>query len=169
VCVSAGVGPRQARTENEVKFDHTDPDMVPRLSLTGDSTQRVDTRVLQVITASTRARYRSMLASRWTSSLRRPQLGRRRRSATSLRTMPRRSARQYRWPHTPAEETLDASGALKMLVGDRTKYAGLLFGITFTSFPGRVRCVVFLRLHHTRICSDRREPIGGRLGHAPGG
>src|SRR5258708_14885436 len=24
--------------------------------------------------------------------------------------------------------------ALKMLVGDRTKYAGLLFGITFTSF-----------------------------------
>jgi len=24
--------------------------------------------------------------------------------------------------------------AVKMLVGDRTKYAGLLFGITFTSF-----------------------------------
>src|SRR5260221_11844728 len=24
--------------------------------------------------------------------------------------------------------------ALKMLIGDRTKYAGLLFGITFTSF-----------------------------------
>jgi putative ABC transport system permease protein len=24
--------------------------------------------------------------------------------------------------------------ALKMLLGDRTKYAGLLFGITFTSF-----------------------------------
>ena len=35
--------------KTKVKFDHTDPDMVPRLSLTGDSTQRVDTRVLQVI------------------------------------------------------------------------------------------------------------------------
>src|ERR1700738_4117906 len=32
-----------------VKFEHTDPDVVPRMSLTGDSTQRVDTRVLQVI------------------------------------------------------------------------------------------------------------------------
>jgi HlyD family secretion protein len=32
-----------------VKFEHTDPDVVPKVSLTGDSTQRVDTRVLQVI------------------------------------------------------------------------------------------------------------------------
>jgi HlyD family secretion protein len=32
-----------------VTFEHTDPDVVPRVSLTGDSTQRVDTRVLQVI------------------------------------------------------------------------------------------------------------------------
>ena len=32
-----------------VKFEHTDPDVVPRVSLTGDSTQRVDSRVLQVI------------------------------------------------------------------------------------------------------------------------
>jgi HlyD family secretion protein len=33
-----------------VKFEHTDPDVVPRVSLTSDSsTQRVDTRVLQVI------------------------------------------------------------------------------------------------------------------------
>ena len=33
-----------------VKFEHTDPDVVPKVSLTSDSsTQRVDTRVLQVI------------------------------------------------------------------------------------------------------------------------
>jgi RND family efflux transporter MFP subunit len=32
-----------------VQFEHTDPDVVPRMSLTGDSTQRVDSRVLQVI------------------------------------------------------------------------------------------------------------------------
>jgi RND family efflux transporter MFP subunit len=32
-----------------MKFQRTDPDVVPRMSVTGDSTQRVDTRVLQVI------------------------------------------------------------------------------------------------------------------------
>src|ERR1700737_1473503 len=32
-----------------VKFEHTDPDVAPRMLLTGDSTQRVDSRVLQVI------------------------------------------------------------------------------------------------------------------------
>jgi HlyD family secretion protein len=32
-----------------VKFDHVDPDVVPKVSLTSDNTQRVDTRVLQVI------------------------------------------------------------------------------------------------------------------------
>jgi len=39
------------------------------------------------------------------------------------------------------DETIDFL-ALKMLVGDRTKYAGLLFGVTFTSFsrsPSRPR------------------------------
>jgi HlyD family secretion protein len=37
------------KLKTPVKFEHTDPDVVPRMSLTGDSTQRVDTRVLQVI------------------------------------------------------------------------------------------------------------------------
>jgi HlyD family secretion protein len=36
--------------KTSVKFEHTDPDVVPKVSLTSDSsTQRVDTRVLQVI------------------------------------------------------------------------------------------------------------------------
>jgi HlyD family secretion protein len=35
--------------KSPVKFEHTDPDVVPKVSLTTDSTQRVDTRVLQVI------------------------------------------------------------------------------------------------------------------------
>ena len=35
--------------KSAVKFEHTDPDVVPKVSLTTDSTQRVDTRVLQVI------------------------------------------------------------------------------------------------------------------------
>src|SRR6266404_2340754 len=49
-CASALASVRgKPELKTKVKFDHTDPDMVPRLSLTGDSTQRVDTRVLQVI------------------------------------------------------------------------------------------------------------------------
>jgi len=35
--------------KTSVNFEHTEPAVVPRVSLTGDSTQRVDTRVLQVI------------------------------------------------------------------------------------------------------------------------
>jgi len=61
--------------KTKVKFDHTDPDMVPRLSLTGDSTQRVDTRVLQVIYSFDQGALPSMLASRWTSSLSAPSWG----------------------------------------------------------------------------------------------
>jgi|SRR3984893_4105086 len=49
-CVSAIASIRgNPELKTPVKFEHTDPDVVPRVSLTGDSTQRVDTRVLQVI------------------------------------------------------------------------------------------------------------------------
>src|SRR5260221_9162020 len=34
--------------KTSVNFEHTEPDVVPRVSLTGDSTQRVDSRVLKV-------------------------------------------------------------------------------------------------------------------------
>ncbi len=51
--------------------------------------------------------------------------------------------------------------ALKMLIGDRTKYAGLLFGITFTSF-----LVTFAASY---FCGFMTEPVGGRVGHGPCG
>jgi RND family efflux transporter MFP subunit len=38
-----------------VRYERTDPDVVPRVLLTGDSTQRTDTRVLQVIYSFNRA------------------------------------------------------------------------------------------------------------------
>jgi RND family efflux transporter MFP subunit len=38
-----------------VRYERTDPDVVPRMVLTGDSTQRTDTRVLQVIYSFNRA------------------------------------------------------------------------------------------------------------------
>jgi hypothetical protein len=38
-----------------VRYERTDPDVVPRGLLTGDSTQRTDTRVLQVIYSFNRA------------------------------------------------------------------------------------------------------------------
>jgi multidrug efflux pump subunit AcrA (membrane-fusion protein) len=38
-----------------VRYERTDPDVVPRVLLTGDSTQRTDTRVLQVIYRFNRA------------------------------------------------------------------------------------------------------------------
>jgi multidrug efflux pump subunit AcrA (membrane-fusion protein) len=38
-----------------VTYERTDPDVVPRVSLTGDTTQRTDTRVLQVIYSFNRA------------------------------------------------------------------------------------------------------------------
>jgi HlyD family secretion protein len=50
-CASATASLRgNPELKTAVKFEHTDPDVVPKLSLTSDSsTQRVDTRVLQVI------------------------------------------------------------------------------------------------------------------------
>jgi HlyD family secretion protein len=49
-CASALASVRgNPELKTPVKFEHTDPDVVPKVSLTGDSTQRVDTRVLQVI------------------------------------------------------------------------------------------------------------------------
>jgi RND family efflux transporter MFP subunit len=49
-CASAIASVRgNPELKTPVKFEHTDPDVVPRMSLTGDSTQRVDSRVLQVI------------------------------------------------------------------------------------------------------------------------
>jgi RND family efflux transporter MFP subunit len=49
-CASAIASVRgNPELKTPMKFEHTDPDVVPRMSLTGDSTQRVDTRVLQVI------------------------------------------------------------------------------------------------------------------------
>src|SRR6266404_6060989 len=49
-CASAIASVRgNPELKTPVKFEHTDPDVVPRVSLTGDSTQRVDSRVLQVI------------------------------------------------------------------------------------------------------------------------
>jgi len=59
--------------------------------------------------------------------------------------------------------------ALKMLVGDRTKYAGCSSASHSLRSWSRSLRRIFCGFHHTRICSDRREPIGGRLGHAPGG
>ena len=41
----------QPRTEHALRFVRTEPYIVPKKSLTGDSTERVDTRVLQVIYA----------------------------------------------------------------------------------------------------------------------
>jgi len=49
-CASALASVRgNPELKTAVKFEHTDPDVVPKVSLTSDSTQRVDTRVLQVI------------------------------------------------------------------------------------------------------------------------
>jgi hypothetical protein len=49
-CASAIASVRgNPELKTPVKFEHTDPDVVPRMSLTGDSAQRVDSRVLQVI------------------------------------------------------------------------------------------------------------------------
>src|SRR5229473_6971283 len=49
-CASAKASVRgNPDLKTSVKFEHTEPAVVPRVSLTGDSTQRVDTRVLQVI------------------------------------------------------------------------------------------------------------------------
>src|SRR5258707_15319080 len=49
-CASAIASVRgNPELKTPAKFEHTDPDVVPRVSLTGDSTQRVDSRVLQVI------------------------------------------------------------------------------------------------------------------------
>jgi HlyD family secretion protein len=50
-CAAATVSVRgNPELKTSVKFEHTDPDVVPKVSLTSDSsTQRVDTRVLQVI------------------------------------------------------------------------------------------------------------------------
>jgi RND family efflux transporter MFP subunit len=49
-CASAIASVRgNPELKTPMKFEHTEPDVVPRVSLTGDSTQRVDSRVLQVI------------------------------------------------------------------------------------------------------------------------
>jgi HlyD family secretion protein len=50
-CVAATASVRgNPELKTVVRFEHTDPDVVPKVSLTSDSsTQRVDTRVLQVI------------------------------------------------------------------------------------------------------------------------
>ena len=49
-CASALASVRgNPELKTAVKFEHTEPDVVPKVSLTSDSTQRVDTRVLQVI------------------------------------------------------------------------------------------------------------------------
>jgi HlyD family secretion protein len=49
-CASALASVRgNPELKTAVKFEHTDPDVVPKMSLTSDSSQRVDTRVLQVI------------------------------------------------------------------------------------------------------------------------
>src|SRR5260370_15825045 len=54
-CASALASVRgNPELKTAVKFEDTDPDVVPKVSLTTDSTQRVDTRVLQVIYSSDR-------------------------------------------------------------------------------------------------------------------
>ena len=58
--------------------------------------------------------------------------------------------------------------AMKMLLGDRAKYVGLLFGITFTSFLVTFAALLPLRFYDARICSCRREPECGRMGDGPG-
>jgi len=52
--------------------------------------------------------------------------------------------------------------ALKMLVGDRAKYTGLIFGITFTSFLVTF-AASFLSGFMTRPCGRRKR---GRRGQA---
>src|SRR5260370_2178117 len=54
-CASALASVRgNPELKTAVKFEHTDPDVVPKVSLTSHSTQLVDTRVLQVIYSSDR-------------------------------------------------------------------------------------------------------------------
>jgi hypothetical protein len=58
-------GNRNIKTD--LTFFRIEPYVVPKKSLTGDSTERVDTRVLQVLYSFDRGTCRSTSDSRWTS------------------------------------------------------------------------------------------------------
>ena len=96
----------------DLRFESIEPYVAPKKSLTGDTTERVDSRVLQVIYSFERAKLPVYVGQRLDVFIQAPR-GR----VTSL---------------SGADPMLRI--ALKMLAGDRGKYAGLLFGIAFTSF-----------------------------------
>ncbi len=73
-----------------VRYERTDPDVVPRVLLTGDSTQRTDTRVLQVIYSFNRASLPVYVGQQMDVFVEAPPVGGdNNRGATSIGTMPR--------------------------------------------------------------------------------
>ncbi len=136
-CASAMASVRgNPEIKTPLQYVRTDLDVIPKMTLTGDTTQRTDTRVLQVIYSFDPASLPLYVGQLMDVFIEAAPTG----GAAPGPQHPSPARAAMRQAGIASPSPLKGGNhkmlrvAMKMLLGDRAKYVGLLFGITFTSF-----------------------------------